>query len=45
MDIHIPEWALWTVGLVVGVPAVIALLGFAVLGVVLVKGIGRGPWP
>lgn len=37
MTIHIPEWLLWAVGIVIGVPAIICVIGLAVFGYVAAK--------
>ncbi len=40
MSITIPTWLLWTIGLVVGVPAVLAVLVLAVFGWVALTAYG-----
>jgi hypothetical protein len=34
MTFTIPTWLLWTLGLMIGVPAIIALIGLAIFGFV-----------
>lgn len=43
MTITIPTWLLWALGIVVGVPAVFAILVLACFGYVALTAIG-GPW-
>lgn len=42
MTITIPTWLLWTLGIVVGVPAVIAMLFFAAFGFIVASSLGKG---
>lgn len=37
MTIEIPVWLMWTVGILLGVPALLLLIGFAVIGFLLVR--------
>ncbi|MFN3456916.1 MAG: hypothetical protein ACK4Z8_04995 [Novosphingobium sp.] len=42
MTITIPTWLLWTIGLLVGVPAAVAVIAFAWLGYVVAKSLSKG---
>lgn len=42
MSITIPVWLLWTIGIAIGVPAILSLLFFTALGVVFFMGLGKG---
>jgi len=42
MTIIIPVWLMWTVGLVIGIPAALAILFFAVVGFMFASCWGRG---
>ena len=44
MDIHIPIWILWTVGLIVGIPAVCILLLLAYVGFNVLQMLSKGIW-
>lgn len=37
MTITIPIWLLWTLGLLIGVPTVIAIIGLAIFGFVAAR--------
>lgn len=42
MTITIPTWLLWTLALLVGVPAVAAVIAFAWFGFVVAKSLSKG---
>ncbi|MGE8143024.1 hypothetical protein ACQKOE_13700 [Novosphingobium sp. NPDC080210] len=44
MTIEIPAWLLWTLGLLVGVPALVALIALAWFGYVALTAVGKGIW-
>lgn len=44
MTFTIPTWLLWALGLLVGIPALLAIIALAVFGYVALTAIGRGPW-
>lgn len=41
MTIVIPHWLLWTIGIAVGVPAVVAFVILACLGVMFLRMLGK----
>jgi hypothetical protein len=41
MTVHIPVWLLWTLGLGVGIPLLVAILVFAYVGFVFVRDVSR----
>lgn len=44
IDFTIPAWVLWTIGLGIGVPALIVLCFFAYMGFVLMRAFARWQW-
>lgn len=44
MTITIPTWALWTLAVVVGIPAVLAILALAWFGYVALTAMKGGIW-
>lgn len=44
MTITVPAWLVWTLAIVIGVPAVIAILALAVFGFVMLKTLSGGIW-
>jgi len=44
VTITIPAWLLWTLGLLVGIPAIVVILALAWFGYVALTSISKGPW-
>ena len=44
MTFTIPSWLLWTLAIVIGVSAAIALIAFAVFGFAMAKMLSGGIW-
>lgn len=44
MTFTIPTWLLWTLGLVIGVPLVLAILALAVFGWMAASAVARPRW-
>jgi hypothetical protein len=44
MILHIPVWLLWTVGLALGIPAMVIVIFFAYLGFALASSLRPPRW-